>query len=197
MRRKRNRLIVIIRGNPHKFLKSNTHARSSVADIFLPTPKCVVLRAICSSQSRRSPSQQPDGRPSRGAEGHSSQPTPAPGSAFSSGLSLHSPLEPLPCCLTEGWGWKWDPACGLMACHIPIPREVPSAWSWSCLQCPPQVSGSWLGCWDRKGCQARPADPHGNTEGVPSPPDSLRAIFSYAFLFSSPICSIYHFTKLF
>lgn len=190
MRRKRNSLMVIFRGNPPKFLKGNTHLRSNISDVFLPTPKCVVLRVICSSQARRSPSQQPKGRPYRGAEGHSSQSAPAPGCALSSGLSPHSPLEPLPCCLTEGWDWKWDPARGLMPCHICIPREVPSAWSWSCPECPAQVSCSWLGCRDRRGCQALPADPRENTpgpQGVHSPSDSLRAIFSYALLFPSPL----------
>lgn len=52
------------------------------------------------------------------------------------------PTGSLPCCLTEGWDWKWHPARGLMACHIPSPREVPNAWSWGCL---PQVLCSWLG----------------------------------------------------
>lgn len=146
-----------------------------------------MLRIICSSQSRRSPSHQPKGRASRGAEGHSSQSTPAPGSALGSGLSPHSPLEPLPCCLTEGWDCKWNPAYGLMACHIPIPREVPNAWRWSCLQCPPQVSCSWLGWGDSRGClallSAWPPWEHFWPQGVSSPPDLLRAIFSYALLF--------------
>lgn len=79
----------------------------------------------------------------------------------------------------------------------------PSLWTDGQSHFQPQRGARWLEMqlptpgllillrsWDRRGCQALPADPHGNTsgpQGVPSRPDSPRAIFSCALLFLFPV----------
>lgn len=88
-----------------------------------------------------------------------------------------------------------------MACHVPIPREVPSAWSWGCLQCPRQLSCSWLGWWDRRGCQALPCWPpreHLWPPGSPQPAWPSKSNFLLYFVISFPnVHLIYHLTKVF
>lgn len=159
-----------------------------------------MLRVICLSQSRRSPSQQPEGRASRGAEGHSSQSTPAPGSALSSGLSPHSPLEPLPCCLTEGGDWKWDPVYELMACHFPIPREVPNAWSGAADSAHPRCPDPGWGDGTRGAARHCVLTPMGTLlvpREFPAPLTLWEQFSPMLCYFLSPVHLIYHFTKLF
>lgn len=64
MRRKRNRLMAIIRGDPHKCLKCNiTHMHIPVQFTSSSVPPSVCCSVICSSQPRSSPSHQLRGEP--------------------------------------------------------------------------------------------------------------------------------------